>query len=40
MDKELAGWSPPKTCGQWLDIQVETSEEWCCSGVGIGAGAV
>ena len=33
MDKELAGWSPSKSCGQWLDVRVETSDERCPSGV-------
>lgn len=28
MDKELAGWSHPKSCSQWLDVQVESSYEW------------
>ena len=40
VDKELAGWSHSKSCGQWLDIQVETSDEWCSSAVGIGTSAV
>ena len=29
VDKELAGWPHPKSCSQWLIIQVETSNEWC-----------
>jgi len=40
LDKELAGWSHSKSCSQWLDIQVETSDEWCALGVGTGASAV
>jgi len=27
MDKELAGWSHSKSCGQQLDVQVGTSDE-------------
>ena len=40
VDKELAGWSRSKSCGQWLDVQVETSDEWCSSGVSMGTSAV
>ena len=29
-----------KSCGQQLDVQVETSDEWCSSRVSIGTGAV
>jgi len=29
-----------KCCSQWLDVQVETSDEWCSSGVSTGTGAV
>jgi len=29
-----------QSCSQWLNVQVETSDEWCASGVGTGAGAV
>jgi len=36
VDKELAGWSHSKSWGQQLDVQVETSGEWCSSGVSIG----
>jgi len=39
-DKEWAGWSHSKSCGQWLNVQVEISDEWHSSGVGIGTGAV
>jgi len=38
--KELAEWSHSKSCGQWLDVRVETSGEWCSLGVGIGTSAV
>ncbi|GAB0178700.1 mitochondrial enolase superfamily member 1 [Grus japonensis] len=40
VDKELAGWSHSKSCGQRLNVQVETSDEWCSSGVGTGTGTV
>jgi len=40
LDKKLVRWTQSKTCSQWLDVQVETSDEWCASGVDIGAGAV
>lgn len=36
MYEELAGWSDPQCCDQWLNIQVETSDKWHSSGVGIG----
>ncbi|PKU44414.1 rna-directed dna polymerase from mobile element jockey-like [Limosa lapponica baueri] len=29
-----------KNCGQWLNIQVATSGDWCSSGVGTGTSAV
>lgn len=36
MDKELAECLHPKSCSQWISVQVETSSEWCpssaCSG--------
>jgi len=28
VDKELAGWVHSNSCGQWLNVQVETSDEW------------
>ncbi|GAB0183263.1 hypothetical protein GRJ2_000791600 [Grus japonensis] len=40
VDKELAGWSHPKSRSQWLNVQVETSDKWCSSGAGIGTGTV
>jgi len=40
VDKELAGWSHSKSCGQWLDVQVKTSDEWLSSEFGIGTGTV
>ena len=36
VNKELAGWLHSKCRGQWLNVQVETSDEWHSSGVGIG----
>ncbi|GAB0179363.1 mitochondrial enolase superfamily member 1 [Grus japonensis] len=29
-----------KSCGQWLNVQVETSDEWHSSGIGTGTGTV
>jgi len=40
LDKEMAQWTRSKSYSQWLDDQVETSDEWCASEVGTGAGAV
>ncbi|GAB0205741.1 mitochondrial enolase superfamily member 1 [Grus japonensis] len=40
VDKELAGWSHSKSCGQRLNVQVETSDEWHSSGVGTGTSTV
>ena len=40
LDNELTRWMHTKSYSQWLDIWVETSDEWCASGVGTGAGAV
>jgi len=40
VDRELTGWSHSMSCGLWLDVQVETSDKWCSSGVGIGIGVV
>ncbi|GAB0179781.1 mitochondrial enolase superfamily member 1 [Grus japonensis] len=41
VDKDLAGWSHSKCYSQQqLDVQVETSDEWCSSGVSIGTGTV
>jgi len=34
VDKKLSGWSHSKCCGQWLDVQVETSDE-CCPRVSV-----
>jgi len=36
----LAQWMHAKSYSQRLDVQVETSDEWCASGVGTAAGAV
>ncbi|GAB0209559.1 mitochondrial enolase superfamily member 1 [Grus japonensis] len=40
VDKELAGWSHSKSCDQWLNVQVEISDERHSSGVDIRTGAV
>jgi len=40
LDKEPARWMHTKSYSQWLDVQVETSDEWCASGVSTGVGAV
>ena len=40
MDKELAGWPHQKGCSQWLNVQMETSNKWCVSGVSMGTGSV
>jgi len=37
MDKELAGWSHSKSCGQRLSVEAETSDKWRSSGVGTGS---
>lgn len=34
IDKKLAGWLHSESCGQWLDVPVKTSDEWCSSGAG------
>ncbi|PKU43508.1 rna-directed dna polymerase from mobile element jockey-like [Limosa lapponica baueri] len=36
VDKELVGWPHSKSCGQWLDAQVGTSDKWCSSGASTG----
>ena len=36
VDEELVGWSHPEGNGQWLDVQMEISDEWCPSGVHTG----
>jgi len=38
--KELAGWSHPKSCGKRLDVQVESSDEWCSIEAANGTGTV
>ena len=40
MDEKLAVWSHSKGCGQQIDAQVEASDEWFSSSVGIGTSAV
>ena len=36
MDEELAAGSSPESGGQWLNIQMEISDEWCLPWVGVG----
>jgi len=40
LDKELARWMHSKSYNQRLNVQVEISDQWCASGVGVGASAV
>ena len=37
LDKDPARWTHSKSCSQWLDVQVETSDK-CASRVGTGVG--
>ena len=39
VDKELAGGSHSKSYGQWLNVQVESSDEGCSSRVSVGTSA-
>lgn len=32
LDEELIGTSHSKSCGQWLNVQVESSDKWCLQG--------
>jgi len=32
VDEVLVGWSPPEGGGQWLIVQMETSDKWCPQG--------
>ncbi|KAJ7404104.1 rna-directed dna polymerase from mobile element jockey-like [Willisornis vidua] len=32
VDKDLAGQSDSRTCGQWLNVQAKTSYKWCPQG--------
>ena len=38
--EELAGLSNSKSCGQWLNVKVETSDKQHSSGVSTGTGTV
>ena len=38
--KELAEWWHSKSCSQCLDVQVETYDKWCSSGVNIGTSII
>ena len=40
MDEELLGRSQPEGSGQQLNIQMETGDKWCPSGVYIGTSTV
>ena len=40
VNKELGGWSHPENCGQQLNVQVETGDEWCFSGIGAWTGVI
>jgi len=35
VDEELVGWSQPEGSGQQLNVQMETGDKWCPSGVRI-----
>ena len=38
VDEELVGWSHLEGSGQWLNVQIEISDERCPSGVRTGTG--
>ena len=40
VDKELVGRSQPAGSGQQLNVQMDTSDNWCPSGVRTGTGAL
>lgn len=40
MSKNWVGWLHLESCSQWLNMQMESSDEQCSSGDGTGAGAV
>lgn len=40
LDKELAGWLYSESCGQELNVQVEMSDEWPSSGIGVWTGVI
>ena len=40
LDKELAGWLHSESCGHWLNVQVETGEERCSSGISAGTSVI
>jgi len=40
LDKELAGWSHSESCGQWLNVQMETGDSWCSSETGAGTSVI
>jgi len=40
MNEELVGWSHPEGNGQQFNVQMETSDKWCASGVLTGISTV
>jgi len=40
VDKEQAEWSHSESCDQQLNIQVETSDKWLSSGIGVGTAVI
>jgi len=38
--RNLSGWSQSKSCSKWLNVQLETSDEWPSSGTGVGTDTV
>lgn len=40
MEKELIAKSYTEGCGQWLDVQMEITEDWCPSGIRTGTSAL
>jgi len=40
LGKKLAGGPGSESGGEWSQIQMVTSHEWCSSGVSIGAGPI
>jgi len=40
VDKEFAERSQPESSGQGLNVQMDTGDKWCTSGVHTGTGAV
>lgn len=36
MVKDLAGWSHPEGCDQWLSVPMDIRDKWCPSGLHTG----